>query len=232
MVLGYGMTKREGGGSLPQELSQSLAAIVAEAKATVDSEEDLSGPEDGVENSSVHRGRRVDMEEACELLDPYIRHAEAGASDRWLAVQTQLPQTTVASWRRHRGVDRRSYEREHGLARSRLGALDLFRDDDSEDFGIQLAEASPVLGQWRPPDIMLRQPLDYDSLARFLHFLNAELPASPAQLATAFGFQKQDIEMAIELHRRRLQEIGRLCKRCGVPTEDKYCSARCARRSR
>ncbi len=227
--MGSEMTKREGGGSLPADLGAQLHDIVEAARAGFE-DEDLDPIDDVFADEPQDPGLDVDLVQACELLDPYTRHAEAGASDAWLAAQTQLALSVIISWRRHRGISRRSYEREHGLSRRRLGALDLFRDDRPEDFGIQPAEASPVLGQWRPPDIMLRQTLDYDLLAQYLHFLAAEAPATPVQLAQAFGFRVHDVEMAIELWRRRITEHGELCKTCGTPCVGKYCSARCRRK--
>lgn len=220
------MTRREGGGSLPAELSARLSSIVEDMKAGVDPDSYDAEPE----KPSIDQGLKVDLEAACDILDPYARHAEAGASDRWLSVQTGVPESTILRWRRHRGVNRRSYEQQHGIARERMGALDLFRDDSGDDFGIQFTEASPALGQWRPPDIVLRQLLDYDQLARFLHFLHNEVPVTAAALAKAFGLTAHDVEIAIELHGRRLMETGQLCPTCGTPGVEKYCSARCQRR--
>lgn len=84
---------------------------------------------------------------------------------------------------------------------------------------------------WETPRYVLRAPLRYTLLARALHQLLVTDFWTTEDLAEAFGLRLSDVEAAVRVFRRRLEQLGHLCRGgCGAPVDPafgEYCSRRC-----
>lgn len=164
-------------------------------------------------------------EESFKDLDAWLEEATAGMPDELLARSANVSMTAVLEWRRVRGIKRiRGHLRRQ---EKQVWAVDAF--GDHYDSPLHSA-TSQHLGMWDLPEYILRKPLNYDLLSRFLHFLHTELGAEPDALAEAFGIKERDVELALAVETAHLSRISIPCLVCSKPTDPtygKYCSTRC-----
>jgi hypothetical protein len=208
--------------SLPGDIKARLSSIVDAA------ERQASAPrvvDNGTEAEKPRPTRPKTREESFKDLDAWLEEANAGMPDENLARAANVSMTAVLEWRRARGVKRL---RGHLRRREKeLWAVDAFGDHYDAELH---AVSSTLRGMWDLPEYMLRQPLNYDLLCRYLYFLHIELGCTPDALAEAFGIKERDVEMAIAVEVSHLSRVSVPCKTCGQSTDPAYgpyCSERC-----
>ncbi len=160
-------------------------------------------------------------EEQYQALDSYLEEARAGAPDDWLAKRTGLSIKLVKRWKVSRGITLPAGGAEQlaaiqGLAQSYNARLHIVGSD--------------LQGQSRPPEYMIREPLDYSLLCRAVYTLAQYLGMEDSDLAVAFGLRTSDIITARLAYESHLRRKGKKCSCCDTVIDPKfgpYCSARC-----
>ncbi len=153
-----------------------------------------------------------------EALDLFLSDAREGMSDTWLAAQADVSIKQVEQWRKKRGLEPDQTE---PSVSALLGLMPSF---DPVKHPVDRPEG------WDTPRYLLRQALDYTTMARALYQLVLHGLFTEAEAAKAFGFRPEDVAQALGLWRRRLSEKGQQCLGCNAlvdPTYGQFCSRRC-----
>lgn len=142
-------------------------------------------------------------------LDELEDEARAGASDAYLARAAGTSVENVRSWRKTKKI-RRSSKKEEII--STLAALDLGEGYSPK---LHVVDTSIAGGTWEPPEYVLRDALDYTTMARLVYDLVVD-GEDVSALAAGLGFRPRDIALAYETYERHLLgPSGRKCERCG-----------------
>lgn len=163
----------------------------------------------------VKKLKHLPPDQALDLLE---EEARAGASDQWLAAQADVSLRQVSQWRKKKGLSS-----DQGPVMETLTALrGLAQNYEPKTHATTIA--------WTEPSYVLREPLDYTQFARACFTLEVLVGFSRAHVAHALGVRVHDIERAIALWRRHLQEHGKKCLGCDALIDDRFggfCSRRC-----
>lgn len=218
-------------GSLKEELLVQLGSIVEEAEKAVGGKPrpDPSGS-DG--SSEAPRGRKLkrtaqlSRQESYERLDVFEEEARAGAPDDWLARQAGVSLESVLWWRRERNLKRkRGPKRPEQVMTTWAAGFGLPYDSRMH------AAKSELGGLWEAPEYVLRSEIRYVEFCRHLHALHIQLGSGPDILSRAFGIRPRDVELALAVWERHLNELNTPCTTCGGLIDPRYgsfCSVRCA----
>lgn len=206
-------------GTLREEFRAQLEAIVEDAEAATEEAVTQTPPK-----RRLKRTAQLSQQESFERLEKFLEEAEAGAPDEWLALQAGVTLDSVLWWRREKGI---THKRGPRTAKDTLMAA---------GFGLKFDPAlhaadSDLNGAWAAPQYLLRKPITYREFCRHIYVLHVHLGTGPELLSEAFGVRPMDIELAISVWNRHLQEKGTPCATCRELTDprySKYCSVRCA----
>lgn len=186
---------------------------------------------EGIENKQAPKepkpARPKSKAQSFKDLDMFLEEARAGMPDEALCRAAGVSMTSVLEWRRAREI-RRTKSGHDRKREIEVWALDPFGDWTPEVQEID--PESSLNAQWDIPTYVLRNPLNYDLLARSLYFLHVEQGTSAEALAKAFGLRERDVENAILVETAHLNKNGIPCKTCGRPCDPAYgkrCSTRC-----
>jgi len=132
--------------------------------------------------------------ETDELLAAYIEDAEAGVTDAAIAKKTTLSRHQVKRWRGRHGITR-TPGRPTSWKRASLMAIEMFGRTRSPTV---MPIASPVNGEWAPPEYLLRYPLRFDHFAELVMNL-VEAGFAPIKIASGLGVRDRDVADAARL---------------------------------
>lgn len=156
-----------------------------------------------------------------ERLDRLAQEALGGADDQWLAAHANVTPQVVQAWKKKRKI--------RVSRKEAVDALDPYLRG-WKTVAHRLTKGSVVGGRFEIPQMLLREPIHYDSFCKAVHVLHRDLEWSPEEIGLALGFRTRDVEMALALENARLVKVGVPCRTCGVvidPSLGAYCGERC-----
>lgn len=173
--------------------------------------------------------------EALEILDAYTDEAKAGMTTEALADKAGVSRVAVREWRRARGIP----EPPLAAVLDNSRALGLLESDGRTALHyvreLGLDEALGEVGTWEPTEYVIHSPIEYTEFTRHIYFLHTRLGSDPITLARALGVRERDVELAIAIERRHLEQHGRTCRACAYPVDPRYglfCSVTCQQKPR
>lgn len=175
------------------------------------------------------------LDEAMRILDSLRAEAEAGMTTEALADKAGVSRLAVREWRRARGVPEPAFADvlENVRAVSLLPADNRSALHYVRELGLATELDSPV--PWEPTEYVIHSPLNYTEFTRHVYFLHTRLGSDVQTLAQALGVRERDIELAIAIERRHLEQHGRTCRACAYPVDPRYglfCSVTCQQKPR
>lgn len=145
-------------------------------------------------------------------LDKYLEESKAGLPDEVIAERSGWSVDSVAKWRRQRGV-----KKPRGLGGGAEGqryALQLLGSPMTS----RHTTGNLFAGNWKIPEYLLRQPLNYTAFCRLVH--SSRL--SDSELSEAIGVRDSDITAARATWKRYLSQKGHVCKTCNQLVDPKH----------
>lgn len=180
-----------GGARLRVFLGTSVAAAAALPPFDPDGE---PGPQ--LRPRAASRGTYMKFATVDARLSPYAPDAKAGVSDKVLARRTELSVGQVRAWRRRQGI-----RHEPGRPTGEVGRWYLSRSLVGATPGPVPHAVSPVGGDWRLPEYVLREPLDFNLFARAVSLLVEQFTTE--EISKAIGIAERDIYNVVVLYAAR-----------------------------
>jgi len=172
----------------------------------------------------------VKADEAHARLDDFKEEAERGLSDRELAQLAGVSPSAVTRWRYRRGIRRPGGHlgaQQHATAT----AMVLFGDAEELTDVRQRARSSATHGEWKPPEYVVREGVNYDRLLKHIYLAHHTLGLAVKDIADAHGYTVSTVRQALQLYTGYLKQNGKPCLSChrviDAAEGANYCSESC-----